>query len=200
MIEQKSTIGYYYDISYFLFLILCTNFQFLLLVPWSLEFLLLCFVFFQLIQYIHFVFDPIFDNHILSVNQRLHNILFAVRGIWHNLILDRSQFTLFNFSLRFCKWYLNVKCSSSNNQRHLIWEIIIIFCPLILKFTFLVIFLSLDLDRTSSVLPEFKDILFAFSHSAIDFKSQLIFLFMSLRYCLYIVYLYHLQNDEFLRN
>ena len=44
---------------------------------------------------------------------------------------------------------------------------------------FLVAFLFLDLDRTSSVLPEFKDILFAFNHSAIDFKSQLIFLFMS---------------------
>ena len=46
---------------------------------------------------------------------------------------------------------------------------------------FLVIFWSSDLNRTSSVLPEFKDILFAFSHSAIDFRSRLIFLFMSFK-------------------
>ena len=56
-----------------------------------------------------------------------------------------------------------------------------IFCPLILKFMFFVIFLSLDLNRTSFDLPEFKDILFAFSHSAIDFRLWLIFLFMSFK-------------------
>ena len=51
-------------------------------------------------------------------------------------------------------------------------EIVFIFCPLVLKFMFLVILLSLDLNRTGSILPEFKDILFAFNHSTIDFRSQ----------------------------
>ena len=46
---------------------------------------------------------------------------------------------------------------------------------------FLVIFWTYDVNRTSSVLSEFKDILFAFSHSAIDFRSRLIFLFMSFK-------------------
>ena len=47
---------------------------------------------------------------------------------------------------------------------------------------FLVIFLSLDLNRTTSAtsfLPEYKDILFAFDHSATDFRLRLICLFMS---------------------
>ena len=43
---------------------------------------------------------------------------------------------------------------------------------------FCIFFLSLDLNRISSILPEFKDNLFAFSHSAIDFRSWLIFLFV----------------------
>ena len=51
-------------------------------------------------------------------------------------------------------------------------EIVFIFCPLVLKFMFLVILLSLDLNRTGSILPEFKDILFAFNHSTIYFRSQ----------------------------
>ena len=39
------------------------------------------------------------------------------------------------------------------------------------------IFLSLDLNRSSSVLFEFKDILFAFNRSVKDFRSQLISMF-----------------------
>ena len=34
-----------------------------------------------MIQYINFVFDPIFDNRILGVYQRVRNILFTVREI-----------------------------------------------------------------------------------------------------------------------
>ena len=45
----------------------------------------------------------------------------------------------------------------------------------------LVTFLSLHLNRTSSVLHELKDILFPFSNSAIDFRSWLIFQFMSFK-------------------
>ena len=79
--------------------------------PVKFRILLLCF-FFQLIQYIQFIFDPIFDNCILGVWIKECIILFAMSGIWH-LILDRRQFALFSYSLRFFKWYLNVKCSSS---------------------------------------------------------------------------------------
>ena len=162
----------------------------------------ICFVFFQLIQYIHFIFDPKFDNRILGMNQRVHNILFAVRGIWQGeyLILDRRQFALFSFSLRFCKWYLNVKCSSSINPRYLVWEVIFIFTySKVDVFGKFFAFRCKLLFRTSSILPEFRDILFDFSHSIIEFRSRLIFLCL-LRNCLHIVYLYLLQNYEFLRN
>ena len=58
--------------------------------------------------------------------------------------------------------------------RYFVLQSIFIFCPLILKFIFWVIFLFLDLKRTSSVVPVFNEILFALSHS----KT---FLFISLK-------------------
>ena len=65
---------------------------------------------------------------------------------------------------------------------------------------FLVFFFVLDLNRTSSVLPKFKDILFALSDSAIDFRLWLIFLFMSFKELLVYSMFVSSQNGEFLRN
>ena len=84
------------------FWILCTNNQLILVDPWNLSSAMLYFVSFLLLQQFYFGFVPIFDTHIFGEYQKGHLKIF-----------ERRQFALFSFSLRFSRWCLNVRCSSS---------------------------------------------------------------------------------------
>ena len=113
----------------------------------------------------------IWQPYLRWVSKRAWYIVLSKGNLTKYLIFERRQFALFSFSLRFSRWYLNVRCSSSISPRYFVLQMIFIFCPLILKFMFLVIFLFLDLKKLSYVLPEFNKILFALNHSTICLRS-----------------------------
>ena len=103
----------------------------------------------------------------MSIKKGIIYTVLSKGNLTKYLIFERRQFALFSFSLRFSRWYLNVRCLSSISPINLVLQMIFIFCPLVLKFIFLVIFLCVDLKKINSVLPEFNKILFALSHVTI---------------------------------
>ena len=73
------TTGYYY-ISYSIFDSLY-EFSAPSFGPLKFRILIALFCFFNWLEYTYFIFD-----HILGVNQRVHNILNTERGIWHGIL------------------------------------------------------------------------------------------------------------------
>ena len=71
-----------------------------------------------------------------------------------------------------------MRFSSRIRPRYFVFEKILVFCPLILKILCKIFGknFALVLNRTSSVLVELRDILFAISHSAMFLRSWIIFL------------------------
>ena len=72
---------------------------------------------------------------------------------------------------------VHVRCSSNIRPRYFVLVVILIFCPLILKFIFLVIVFRLGLNIIISVLSTFNKILFALSQCTVSFRSWFMCLF-----------------------
>ena len=71
------------------------------------------------------------------VKFNIHNALFRVLSFVSTILLCFCPH-IWHPYLRFSRWYLNVRCSSSISPRYYVLQIIFIFCPLTLKFKFLV--------------------------------------------------------------
>ena len=93
------------------------------------------------------------------------------------LIFASSPLALLTLVFNVFMCNVHVRCSSNIRPRYFVFAVILIFCPLILKFIFLVIVFRLGLNIIISVLSTFNEILFALSQCTISFRSSFMCLF-----------------------
>ena len=96
------------------------------------------------------------------------------------MILESKPILWISFLFRLTKSVIQCKSSCIITPKYLIWDDGWSFCPLMRKFRYLVIFLYLVLNTTSSYLLVFKDNLLALIYSTTSFGSLFMYLFIFL--------------------
>ena len=149
--------------------------------------------------------SQILHPHLRCGSKIAKYIVLSRGALTQGLIFDSKQFAIVSFHLIVSRLYLKERFSSRKKPKYFVLLSIFIFCPLILKFMFLMIFLFFDLNRRNSVLYAFSNILLALSHITIFLRSKLIFLLrdFSVKSLLQIYlnrkHLNHQQSDEHLK-